>query len=59
MLGSIMINWFAEYHNMLLLRPLSLAVVFGVLWPGLWLLFGIELRSARRLSGRIWQGHSL
>src|SRR5580692_6764300 len=55
MLRSIMINLFAEYHNMLLLRLLSLAVVFGVLWPGLWLLLGIELRSARRLGRRIWR----
>ena len=31
----IMTNWFADYHNMLLLRLLSLAVVFGVLWPGM------------------------
>ena len=61
----IMSNWFAGYHDMLLLRLLSLAVVFGVLWPGLWLLLGIGLRSARRLAGRICygtrssEGHSL
>jgi len=60
-----MTNWFADYHNMLLLRLLSLAVVFGVLWPGFWLLLGIGLRSARRLAARswrgtrTWQGHSL
>jgi hypothetical protein len=64
-LRLIMTNWFADYHNMLLLRLLSLAVVFGVLWPGFWLLLGIGLRSARRLAGRLWrgtrtwQGHSL
>ena len=65
MLRLIMTNGFAGYHDMLLLRLLGLAVVFGVLWPGLWLLLGIGLRSARRLSRRIWrgthtwQGHSL
>ena len=65
MLRLIMTNWFAGYHDMLLLRLLSLAVVFGVLWPGLWLLLGIGLRTATRLAGRIchgthtWQGHSL
>jgi hypothetical protein len=59
MLRPIMTNWFAGYHDMLLLRLLSLVVVFGVLWPGLWLLLGIGSRLARRLAGRIWQGHSL
>jgi hypothetical protein len=65
MLRPIMTNWFADYHNMLLLRLVSLVVVFGVLWPGLMLLLGFGLRSATRLSGRtwpgmhIWQGHSL
>jgi hypothetical protein len=65
MLRPIMTNRFADYHDMLLLRLLSLMVVFGVLWPGLWLPLGIGSRSARRLAGRIWhgtrtwQGHSL
>jgi hypothetical protein len=64
MLRLIMTNWFAGYHDMLLLRLLCLAVLFGVLWPGLWLLLGIGLKSARRLAGRICfgtcssQGHS-
>jgi hypothetical protein len=55
-LRLIMTNWFAGYHNMLLLRLLSLAVVLGVLLPGLWLLLGIGRRSARRRAGRICFG---
>jgi hypothetical protein len=51
MLRPIMTNWFADYHNMLLLRLLSLAVVFGVLWPGLILLLGFGLRSERAFPG--------
>ena len=64
MLRFIMPDWFAGYHDMLLLRLLGLAVVLGVLWPGLWLLLGIGLRSARRLAEHILfgtrssQGHS-
>ena len=65
MLHLIMTNWFAGYHDMLLLRLLNLAVLFGVLWPGLWLLLGMALRTATLLAGCIWrgthtwQGHSL
>ena len=64
MLRPIMTNWFADYHSMLLLRRLSLAVGVGDLWPRRRLLLGIALRSAARYSGRIsrgthtWQGHS-
>ena len=55
-LRAIMTNWFTDYHHMLLLRLLSIAVVFGVLWPVLWLLLRIGYRSARHLARRIWQG---
>jgi hypothetical protein len=56
MLCAIMTNWFANYHHMLLLRLLSLALVFGVVGPGLWPLIAIGFQSARRLSGRLWRG---
>jgi len=56
MLRTIMSNWFANYHHVLLLRLLGLAVVFGVLWPGLWMLLAIGSRSARRLARHVWHG---
>jgi hypothetical protein len=52
-LHSIMANWLADYHHMLLFRLLSTAVVFGVLWPGLWLLRTIGYRAIERLAPRI------
>jgi hypothetical protein len=58
MLRAIMTYWFTDYHHMLLFRLLSLAVVFGVLWPVIWLLFRSGFRSAVRLAGRIWHGRS-
>ena len=53
---AIMINWFADYHHILLLRLLGLAVVFGVILPSLWLLLAIGFRSTRRLGRHIWHG---
>jgi hypothetical protein len=50
-----MTYWFADYHHMLLLRMLSLAVVFGVLWPVLWLLLA-GIRSATHIARQIWYG---
>ena len=60
MFGAIMTNWFTDYHAMLLLRMLTIVVVFGVAGPGLWLLLRMGFRSARHLAGRMWQGaHTL
>jgi uncharacterized protein involved in response to NO len=58
-----MTYWFSDYHHMLLLRLLSMAVVFGVLWPVLWLLITIGVRSAGRLARQwhgagMWHGHT-
>jgi hypothetical protein len=54
-LHSIMANWLADYHHMLLFRLLSTAVVFGVLWPALWLLRTIGYRMIQRLATRVWR----
>jgi hypothetical protein len=64
MLRGIMTHWLADYHHVLLVRLLNIAVVFGVVGPGLWLLFAAGSRSACRLAGHIrqgtrtWQGHT-
>jgi hypothetical protein len=44
-----MSNAFA-YHQVQLLRLLSLLVVFGVLVPGLWFLVRVGLRSMGRFA---------
>jgi hypothetical protein len=43
-----MSNWFNVYHQALLVRLAGLALIFGVLWPGLWLLFNMAVRLAQR-----------
>jgi hypothetical protein len=59
-----MTNWFADYHHALLLRSLMLAIAFGVLWPGLWLVLGVGYRSQRHFTQhmldrtRTWHGHT-
>ena len=50
-----MSNWFNVYHQVLLVRLASLALIFGVLWPGLWLLFSMAVRLAQRFLGVIGQ----
>jgi hypothetical protein len=58
-----MSNWFNLYHQALPVRLASLALIFGVLWPGLWLLFSMFRRLAQRFlpvighSTRPQQGH--
>ena len=58
-----MSNWFNVYHQALLVRLAGLALIFGVLWPGLWLLFGMAFRLAQRVlratgqNARPQQGH--
>jgi hypothetical protein len=53
---GVMTNWLVDYRRPLLLRLPGLAVVLGVLWPGLWLLLVIRVGSARRLPRHIWHG---
>jgi hypothetical protein len=48
-----MTYWFADYHHMLPLRILSLAVGFGVLWPALGLLLA-GIRWASHIARQIW-----
>jgi hypothetical protein len=56
-------NGFNVYHQVLLVRLAGLLLIFGVLWPGLWLLFSIARRLAQRFlpvighSARPQQGH--
>ncbi len=58
-----MSNWFNVYHQALLVRLAGLALIFGVLWPGLWLLFSMAFRLAQRVlraigqNARPQQGH--
>ena len=47
-----MSNWFNIYHQVLLA---GLALIFGVLWPGLWLLFSMAVRLAQRFLRVIGQ----
>jgi hypothetical protein len=47
-----MSNWYLDYHHALQLRLLGLALVFGVLWPGLCLLVIAGSRLARRVTWR-------
>jgi hypothetical protein len=53
---AVMTNWLVDYQHALLVRLLGLAVVLGVIWPGLWLLLVIRFRSASRLARHIWHG---
>jgi hypothetical protein len=48
-----MSNWYSPYHEALLVRLLSLALIFGVLWPVLWMLLSIGFRLARRFIRHI------
>jgi len=50
-----MSNWFNVYHQALLVRLASLALIFGVLWPGLWLLFSMAFGLAQRVQRAIGQ----
>ena len=54
-----MSNWFNIYHQALLVRLASLALIFGVLWPGLWVLFSMAVRLAQRFFGTIGQNARL
>ncbi len=48
-------NWLADYHHALQFRLLGLAVVFGLLWPGLALVIG-GFRSASLRARDVWNG---
>jgi hypothetical protein len=50
-----MSNWFNIYHLALLVRLAGLALIFGVLWPGLWILFSLARRLALRFLHVIGQ----
>ncbi len=49
-----MSNWFNVYHQALLVRLAGLALIFGVLWPGLWLLFSMACQAGTALPPRDW-----
>ncbi|GEM_PF-4377416 len=48
MLCVIMSNWFTDYHHILQLRLLVIAVAFTGFWLGLWLLLAMGFRPKRR-----------
>ena len=45
---SAMSNWYIDYHHAQLLRLMSMIIVFGVLWPGLCVVFLVCARLVRR-----------
>ena len=48
-----MSTWYSPYHEALLVRLLSLAIIFGVFWPVLWLLLATVVRLTRHFVRRI------
>jgi hypothetical protein len=54
-----MSNWYSPYHEALLERFLGLALIFGVLWPALWLPLATAWRRTKRRVQRIGQNTQL
>ena len=52
-------NWHSIYHVALLVRLVSMAVIFIVLVPVLWMLFSSGFRLATRFAQRIGQSTRL
>ena len=46
-------NWHSFYHEALLVRLVSMAIIFVVLVPVLWMLLGNGFRLATRFARRI------
>ena len=44
-------TWYAHYHELLLGRSLLVLMLFGVVWPGLWLITRAGLGKARAFFG--------
>jgi hypothetical protein len=51
--ARIMSTWIDSYHHMMLLRLLAITLVFGALWPGLWLLVTLWAAASRRIGARL------
>ena len=54
-----MSNWHSIYHQALLVRLVSMALIFGVLWPVLWFLFIAAWRLVRPFVRRFGQNTRL
>jgi hypothetical protein len=52
-------DWFIDWHHLLLLRFLSLVLIFGVFWPSLLLLWIAGRVICRRVAGHVMHGGRL
>jgi hypothetical protein len=55
-LRGAMNTGFLNYHEALLVRLAGLALIFGILWPGLWLLVTIAIRTLRHIVQHACRG---
>jgi hypothetical protein len=54
-----MSNWHSIYHQALLVRLVSMAVIFAVLGPVIWMLLRTGFRLTKRFVRRIGQNTRL